>query len=266
MKKLLYFLTGLIIVIFAAYYYTFVYIDYEKLNFLQQKIAASVYKTFGDYMNEIPPEERAIADYEELMNRLNLFEKLFAERIFSINPAELGFLGPFYSKDKADNLVKVEPIILQMKEKEKSTGIQYCPEHSYKDYLSMMEQMKNDIGKHLYIGSGYRSPGRQAYLFFHYLVTSSEFSLKENARWIAMPGFSEHGSPVNNAIDFISQEGITGFTDGQNAKDFESLEEYSWLTENANNFNFFLSYPEGNNLGVAYEPWHWHWDDIKIFK
>lgn len=120
--------------------------------------------------------------------------------------------------------------------------------------------MEVDIGRKLFVDSGYRSPGRQAYLFFYYLATSSNYSLKENAKWIAMPGYSEHGHPVNNAIDFTSIDGINGFSDGQTASDFTALPEYKWMLENANDFNFYLSYPENNSFGVAFEPWHWHWE------
>ena len=73
-------------------------------------------------------------------------------------PKELGFKGPKYSKEKPGILVKVESVRVGNRE----TGIQYCAEQSYKDYLPMMDKMKKDIGKQLFIDSGYRSPGRQA--------------------------------------------------------------------------------------------------------
>jgi zinc D-Ala-D-Ala carboxypeptidase len=190
------------------------------------------------------------------MNQLNLFERNFAERIFDIDPKEIGFKGPRCSREKPEKLVKIE----SMNVGEKETGIQYCPEHSYNDYILMMVKMKKDIGKRLFIDSGYRSPGKQAYLFFYYLTTSSEYSLKENAKWIAMPGYSEHGNPFNNAIDFTSENGINGFDDNQSASNFEALSEFNWLTQNAKQFNFYLSYPKNNLFGVAYEPWHWHWE------
>lgn len=230
-------------------------INYEKLNFLHQRAAKSVFGSFDDYLNAIPQDQKAIIDYDSLMLQLNFFERNFAERIFAIDPKELGFKGPRYSKDKPSKLVKVESV----KVGDGETGIQYCPEHSYKDFLAMMAQMRKDIGKQLLIDSGYRSPGRQAYLFFYYLITSSNYSLKENAKWIAMPGYSEHGNPINNAIDFVSTNGINGFSDNQTAADFEALPEFDWLMKNANQFNFYLSYPKDNPFGVAYEPWHWHW-------
>ena len=231
-------------------------INYSELNFVQKMTAKSVFDKWEEYFQSISKEKRAVADFDEMIKQLNIVERNFAGRIFEIDPKELGFKGPNYSKEKPGKLVKIETV----KVGDRKTGIQYCPEHSYKDYFAMMEKMKNDIGRKLFIDSGYRSPGRQAYLFFYYLTTSSDYSLNENAKWIAMPGYSEHGNPINNAIDFTSENGINGFEGDQTAADFESLLEFEWMVENANQFNFYLSYPKDNPFGVAFEPWHWHWE------
>jgi LAS superfamily LD-carboxypeptidase LdcB len=204
----------------------------------------------------MPKDRRTIVDYDTLMNSLDLIEKDFASRIFDIDPKDLGFKGPFYSMKKPYDLVEIPSVKVGYRE----TGIQYCPEHSYKDYLKMAAQMKKDIGRKLYIDSGYRSPGRQAYLFFHYLTTSSKYSLKENAKWIAMPGYSQHGSPRDNAVDFCTQDGVNGFSDHQTGEDFAKLPEYKWMLKNASKYNFYLSYPKDNKWGVGFEPWHWHWE------
>jgi len=257
MKKLVLILTlaAAALIIYSIYLFNSE-INLDKLNFIHRKIARSVIDSWENYLSSIPKDRRSIVDYDTLMSQLNFYEKSFAERIFKIDPKELGFKGPYYSKEKPGKLIKVESV----KVGERETGIQYCPEQSYADYLLMIEQMKKDIGKILYIDSGYRSPGRQAYLVFYYLTSSSDYSLKENAKWIAMPGYSEHGNPINNAIDFTSENGINGFSDGQSAKDFEALPEFDWLMKNANQFNFYLSYPRDNPYGVAFEPWHWHWE------
>jgi len=257
MKKLVLILTlaAAALIIYSIYLFNSE-INLDKLNFIHRKIARSVIVSWENYLSNIPKDRRSIVDYDTLMSQLNFYEKSFVERIFKIDPKELGFKGPYYSKEKPGKLIKVESV----KVGERETGIQYCPEQSYADYLLMIEQMKKDIGKILYIDSGYRSPGRQAYLVFYYLTSSSDYSLKENAKWIAMPGYSEHGNPINNAIDFTSENGINGFSDNQTAKDFEALPEFDWLMKNANQFNFYLSYPRDNPYGVAFEPWHWHWE------
>jgi len=258
MKKLVLTLTlaAAALIIYSIYLFNSE-INLDKLNFIHRKIARSVIDSWENYLSNIPKDRRSIVDYNTLMNQLNFYEKSFAGRVFKIDPKELGFKGPYYSKEKPGKLIKSESVKVGGRE----TGIQYCPEQSYSDYLLMIEQMKKDIGKILYIDSGYRSPGRQAYLVFYYLTSSSDYSHKENAKWIAMPGYSEHGNPINNAIDFTSENGINGFSDNQTAKDFEALPEFDWLMKNANQFNFYLSYSKDNPFGVAFEPWHWHWEE-----
>ena len=194
------------------------------------------------------------------MNELTFWEKDFAIRIFNIDPASLGFKGPFYSiKSVKADLVKIPSVKFENSQGEHETGIQYCLSNIYDDFERMNEVMKQDTGKRLYIESGYRSPGRQAYLFIKYLVNDNGYSLEENAKWIAMPGYSEHGHFSNHAIDFVNEDGINGFSKGQTASDFENLTEYKWLLERASEFNFYISYPRNNQLGVEFEPWHWHW-------
>lgn len=234
--------------------------DYTELNPIQKLLAEKIYKKWDNKINSYPKDERVTVDYENLLSELSLFERMLVADIFSIDPKELGFKGPFYSKEKPGRLVKLSSVRLNVNGKEIETGVQFYPEHAYRDFENMISQMKKETGKTLHICSGYRSPGRQAYLFFKYLVTSSKFSLEENARWIAMPGYSEHGSPVNTSVDLENEDGINGIDKGQSPEDFEKLPEYKWLLENAARYNFYLTYPRNNQFGVAFEPWHWHWE------
>ncbi len=262
MKKIL--SVFILLLIVCGAYLAFLFFEepnYEELNFVQKYYTHKVASVWEKKILEMPKDERVIVDYDTLMNSLGFFEKNFAKRIFNIDPKELGFKGPFYSRAKPTDLVEVQSVKLGDSPNARETGVQFCPKHSYIDYLRMAAKMKEDIGKIIFIDSGYRSPGRQAYLFIHYLDSSSKYSLKENARWIAMPGYSEHGHPVNNAIDFTNAEGINGFSNNQISADFEALPEYKWMNENAASFNFHLSYPKDNPYGVAFEPWHWHWND-----
>ena len=250
----------LILVLFSAGFISVLYLEspnYDRLNFIQQHMAKTIADRFEAKINSMPKDRRTIVDYDTLMSSLNFIQRNFAGRIFSIDPKDLGFKGPFYSMGRPTDLVEIKSVKLG---DGRETGIQFCPEHSYKDYLKMIAAMEKDIGKKLLIDSGYRSPGRQAYLFFHYLP-GVNYSLRENAKWIAMPGYSQHGDPVYNAIDFTSQEGINGFSEHQKSSDFAALPEYKWMLENANKFHFYLSYPKDNKWGVAFEPWHWHWDN-----
>ena len=122
--------------------------------------------------------------------------------------------------------------------------------------------MEKDLSKRLYIESGYRSSAYQLYLFIYYLQ-NHKYSIRETVKFVALPGFSEHGSVKHQAIDFISVDGVNGEED---AKLFEALEEYRWLLANAGKYGFLLSYPRNNPTGISFEPWHWHFEGKKLKK
>lgn len=233
--------------------------DYDRLNILQRYVVRAVMVKWANQVQTLPEERRPLVDYDHLLGQMNLIEKMVVPRIFAIDSRELGFKGPFHSLEKPDNLVKIRPKTYKRSGQEGSTGIQYCPEASYHDYLRMMAQMRQELGRELFIESGYRSPGYQAFSFLLYLVRNHDFSLRKTARFNALPGYSEHQDPVNNALDFINADGING-DDPQTPEDFERLPEYQWLLQHAHRFNFYLSYPRDNQLGVSFEPWHWHWE------
>jgi len=136
-------------------------------------------------------------------------------------------------------------------------GVQYLPEQVYAKYTDMMAAMQKDIGKRLLIESGYRSSAYQLYLFVFYLK-NHEYSIRETVKWVALPGYSEHGAPAHQAIDFINVLGING---EYNTKEFEDLPEYHWLMKHAAEFGFVLSYPKNDQSGITYEPWHWRLDE-----
>ncbi len=133
---------------------------------------------------------------------------------------------------------------------------QFLPKDVYQSYAAMMDAMQKDLGKRLYVESGYRSSAYQLYLFLASLKNHN-YSIRETAKFVALPGYSEHGCPTRQAIDFVNELGI----DGQNnPQQFEALPEYAWLVKNAQKFNFALSYPKDSNDGISYEPWHWHYN------
>jgi hypothetical protein len=133
---------------------------------------------------------------------------------------------------------------------------QYLPRLVAMKYLAMMDEMERDIGKRLYIESGYRPSAFQLYLFVYYLQ-NHKYSIKETVKFVALPGYSEHGSPEHQAIDFINKDGVNG---DPNTAEFEALPENKWLLDHAHEFGFVLSYPKNCPTGITYEPWHWRYD------
>jgi D-alanyl-D-alanine carboxypeptidase len=65
----------------------------------------------------------------------------------------------------------------------------------------------------------------------------------------AAPGFSEHHT--GRAID-VGTSGCDALV-----TEFENTKAFQWLTENAGEYGFSISYPRDNCFGIDYEPWHW---------
>ena len=65
-----------------------------------------------------------------------------------------------------------------------------------------------------------------------------------------LPGLSEHHT--GRALDLTSNEETEVLTEL-----FEKTKAFDWLIKNAQQFDFYLSYPRDNDKGVIYEPWHW---------
>jgi len=110
-----------------------------------------------------------------------------------------------------------------------------------------MRDSANLQGVKLQIVSAFRSIERQTEI-----VESKRkrgLSDAEIFKVSARPGYSEHHT--GRAIDITTP----GFEPLE--EEFERSKAYKWLTKNANNFGFFLTYPRDNEYGIIYEPWHW---------
>ena len=111
-------------------------------------------------------------------------------------------------------------------------------------------KMKKDAKKdsiEFRIASAFRSFEHQSRIIDKKIKSGRSISsiLEENT----LPGYSEHHTGY--ALDFMSKEAFSL------SVDFEKTETFRWLLKNANQYDFYLSYPKGNNNGIMYEPWHW---------
>ena len=102
-------------------------------------------------------------------------------------------------------------------------------------------------GVKLSLVSAFRSMSYQAGLIKNKLETGQH--LKDILCTNTPPGHSEHHTGC--AID-ITTEGFEPL-----AEAFEQSQAFVWLTDHAAEFDFFMSYPRDNSLGIIYEPWHW---------
>jgi len=74
-------------------------------------------------------------------------------------------------------------------------------------------------------------------------------TLEDILRVNAAPGYSEHHT--GRALD-IATPG-----DPPLETTFELTAAFAWLSDNADEFGFVLSYPRDSVSAITYEPWHW---------
>lgn len=197
--------------------------------------------------------------FKELEAPLTTGEKRFLRRFRELKASEVRVTIPFrgFSQGEKD-LVRLDDQRIRMKGKEIAIPPQFMSPLVYQSYQFMMLAMERDTGKRLFVESGYRPSPYQLYLFIFYL-SNHDYSIRETAKWVALPGYSEHGDPEHQALDLINADGING---EKNTAEFEALPEYQWLLKNAGRFGFVLSYPKNDPSGITYEPWHWRYDGV----
>ncbi len=202
-----------------------------------------------------------LVTFEELYAFLDSRQKAFLDEIRAVTPGKLGGSSRKLPPPSPDTeFIQLDNQVILREGKPIRLDTQYLPRPAYEAYQRMMAAMEVDLGKRLLVESGYRSPAYQLYLFLYYMPKHG-YSIRETNRFVALPGYSEHGSPARQAIDFITPEGING---EDRPEEFEELQEYGWLQARAQEFGFYLSYPRqgqspsGTVPTAAFEPWHWH--------
>jgi D-alanyl-D-alanine carboxypeptidase len=200
----------------------------------------------------------AALTFEELYSPLDDEEQVFLRHFQNLDTRLLNITIPYQGiPSKTPDLVVIKGQIMKLAENEtQEIPSQFLPRDVYNAYTAMTAAMKKDLGKTLYVESGYRSAAYQLYLFVFYL-RNHDYSIRQTARFVAWPGYSEHGQPVHQAVDFVNEQGIDGQSD---PAAFEALEEYQWMLRHARQYGFSLSYPRGSKM--TFEPWHWHYSSV----
>jgi len=101
----------------------------------------------------------------------------------------------------------------------------------------------------LRLASAFRSVARQAEIIA--AKRAKGITDKEIFQVNTLAGCSEHHT--GRAID-IWTPGFPRLELG-----FADSAAFAWLQRWAGDFGFSLSYPPGNEAGIAFEPWHWCW-------
>ena len=128
------------------------------------------------------------------------------------------------------------------------------------EHLEAMLKDAADAGYPVLIRSAHRTINYQkmlytnkvnAYLNAGYNQATAE---SEAAKWVAVPGTSEHN--LGLVVDIVNQ----GYT-GELEQYFENEPLFTWLIENCADYGFILRYPKTKEsvTGIVYEPWHYRY-------
>jgi len=171
-------------------------------------------------------------------SRVGAFSKdeiVFLEKLFYQDSATYGFFGNKPVKSLTDSI-----------QRHKVVKVPYTGNYLYKGLpLETYRKIKQDIGDQVILTSGIRSVIKQFLLFLN-KAYKNRGNLSLASRQLAPPGYSYHG-----ISDFdVGQVGFgaINFTARFIKTDvFKKLEDCGYLK---------LRYPQGNLLGVRFEPWH----------
>ena len=195
----------------------------------------------------------AIIDLDYFLSLFTGEEKEIIINYLSIDPKKFDYKLPFIGTDQNTNdLVSIKNQSFTDSNNESITiPCQYLPEKTYEAYSTLNQAMQNEIGKKVLVLSGHRSVARQVFTFFDILERKYNFDVSKTIKRICFPNYSEHVCMKKQAVDYKTEDSTI-------SDDFNKTKEYEWLQKNAARFNFYESYPKDNNLGMIYEPWHWH--------
>lgn len=134
----------------------------------------------------------------------------------------------------------------------------FIDERAVEDLQTMMDDARK-LGLEPVICSSFRTMEKQKSLFARQIKKqmakgySKEKAEVEAAKWVALPGTSEHQTAL--ALDIVASS--YQVLD----KKQEETAEQQWLMENSYKYGFILRYPEDKSdiTGISYEPWHYRY-------
>lgn len=218
------------------------------------KILKDILDRFSE-MKKASRKKFSLLDYKEFLSLLDKKERRLVERIQKLNIARYGKKTPFLGiLPVPKDLVMVRGQKYKAGSKLYNVPIHFLPRRAYRAFKRMNQVIEKDLKRPLNITSGYRSPAYQMYVLLYFLE-KYHWDMAKALKRAALPGYSEHGYPLRQGVDFGTLEPLSDI------RDFVRTEEYKWLKKNANRFGFYLSFHKGNKLGVMFEPWHWHYEE-----
>ena len=112
---------------------------------------------------------------------------------------------------------------------------------------SLLGSARKD-GVTIVVISAYRGYEKQKELF---IDAEKRHGKGKGILWLAPPGYSEHHT------GYVFDLADESRPESDDEESFRDTPSFQWLSKNAGDFGFELSFPENNWQGVGYEPWHW---------
>lgn len=202
---------------------------HQRLRRLQKTVGHGNFALISiDEMRRYARNYSVIGDFSSA--ELNLLEQLFYT-----DASRYGFNG---EKPLNKLSATIDPLSLQ---RQPGTSQYLFKSSAQTTYLTI----KQVLGDELILTSGVRGVVKQMYLFLNKAVASGG-NLSRASRSLAPPGYSFHG--IGDFDVGKRGWGARNFTsDFAKSDEFKRLQDLGFIT---------MRYPEDNQLGVRYEPWH----------
>lgn len=196
-----------------------------------------------DYKKEKRKNDKFEEDIEEIADTVGDLEKLKkTDKELLQKYSKVYFLNEHYVPKKLETIDSKYVL----------TGRN--PQQFHSDAMSFLEDMFDDAkedGVDLKVVSSYRSFNTQAIVKANHKMLygsgANQFSADQ--------GYSEHqlGTTMDLTIPAL----------GADFNNIDQTPAYTWLTENAHEYGFVLSYPK-NNTYYIFEPWHWRFVGVDL--
>jgi len=232
--------------------------DLDRLSDADRKLHDSILAKLAPVIDDLRGSSALTTmTFEQLYRPLDGPEQAYLKGFLAIDPNSVGIKQSFVGLSFGDpNLVPLRQKVTPLQGKPYSLPVQYLPRQVSAQFQRMADRMQKQIGRRVFVESGFRNSAHQLFLFLASMKRHS-YSVRETVRFVALPGYSEHGCPARQAVDLLTQEGFNVDTPPDR---YEQSPEFQWLAKISREFGFVLSYPKNSPTGISYEPWHWHFE------
>ena len=218
-----------------------------KLDKLSYNLMAQDY-FIGDYIDRYKSYYKSNKElsYKEIITRINSnldYEFYTDSKEADLSKGMYTLVNKYYYLDKnfvPENLVSTES-------GSKMVDIAY-------DNFKEMKAAAKKEELNILITTAYRNYNFQATLYNNYVASDG---VKQADTYSARPGYSEHQLGYS-----------TDLTNGNfvDFGEFDTTEEFKWLSENAYKYGFILRYPKDKEYitGYMYEPWHYRYVGVDV--